>query len=57
MDDDMWTKGYEDAWAGLQPEHSDNEEYMMGYHDAESDMEDEEFGDEVDDDEEELEAD
>ena len=57
MDDDMWTKGYDDAWNGLGAEFGDNEEYMRGYLDAESDIEDEEFDDEVDDDEEELDAD
>lgn len=41
MDDDMWTKGYDDAWSGFEAEHTNNEAYMLGYKDAESDMEDE----------------
>lgn len=41
MDEDMWTKGYDDAWNGKVAEFTDNKDYMDGYCDAESDMEDE----------------
>ena len=42
---DMWTEGYDDAWASLAPEHPEDEEYMRGYADAEYDMEEDAFED------------